>query len=72
MELESRTRRPSSGRSVTKPRPRRTRSAGQAMSLDQLDDWLDALDPPAKVDGAFHARRLCDRDRRRTLLDPAR
>ena len=22
------------------------------MSLDQLDDWLDALDPPAKVDGA--------------------
>ena len=22
------------------------------MSLDQLDDWLDALDPPAKVDSA--------------------
>lgn len=22
------------------------------MGLDQLDDWLDALDPPAKVDGA--------------------
>ena len=39
-------------RGVTKQRPRRDRSAGPAMSLDQLDDWLDALDPRAKVDGA--------------------
>jgi uncharacterized protein len=52
MELESRTARPSCSRSMTKQRPRRTRSARRAMSLDQLDDWLDALDPPAKVDGA--------------------
>ena len=52
MELESRTRRPSRSRVVTKQRPRRTNSTGRAMSLDQLDDWLDALDPPAKVDGA--------------------
>jgi uncharacterized protein len=52
MELENCTRRPSSGRSVTKQKPRRTRSAARAMSLDQLDHWLDALDPPAKVDGA--------------------
>ena len=52
MELESSTRRPNLGRGVTKQRPRRARSAGRAMSLDQLDDWLDALDPRAKVDGA--------------------
>jgi hypothetical protein len=37
---------------MTKQRPRRACSTGRAMSLDQLDDWLDALDPPAKVDGA--------------------
>jgi len=55
MELESRTARPSRdrGRGVTKQRrPRRNRSARRGMSLDQLDDWLDALDPPAKADGA--------------------
>ena len=52
MELESRTARPNRSRSVTRQRPRRARSAGRAMGLDQLDDWLDALDPPAKVDGA--------------------
>ena len=52
MELESSTRRPNRSRSVTKQRPQRARSAGRAMSLDQLDDWLDTLDPRAKVDGA--------------------
>src|ERR1043166_8249896 len=52
LELESRTARPNRSRGVTKQRPRRDRSTGLAMSLDQLDDWLDALDPPAKVDGA--------------------
>ena len=51
MELESSTRRPSRSRRVTKRRPVHARSAGRAMSLDQLDDWLDTLDPRAKVDG---------------------
>ena len=31
--------------------PRRDRPAGSAMSLAQLDGWLDALKPKARVDG---------------------
>jgi uncharacterized protein len=52
MELESGASRPGCGGGVMKQRERRTRSAGQAMSLDQLDAWFNALNPPAEADGA--------------------
>ena len=36
---------------MTTQQTRRTRSAGQAMSLEQLDAWLHRLEPTPQVDG---------------------
>ena len=38
-------------RRMTTQRPRRTRSAGRTMSLEQLDGWLHTLEPAPRVDG---------------------
>lgn len=37
---------------MTKQRTRRSRSAGRAMSLEQLDAWLCTLEPAPQADGA--------------------
>jgi len=52
VELEGSTLGADRRRDMTTQRPRRTRSAGRAISLEQLDAWLQTLEPAPRVDGS--------------------
>ncbi|HYZ32002.1 MAG TPA: UPF0149 family protein [Crenalkalicoccus sp.] len=51
MELEGSAFGADRRRRMTAQRPRRTRSTGRAMSLEQLDAWLYTLQPAPRVNG---------------------
>ena len=53
MDLEGGTDRGGGVRRLMRTSPqRRCRPVQQAMSLEQLNTWLNTLDPPARVEGA--------------------